>query len=85
MKTVQKTFGFLDSGMTLGLILNLVFAVVIKASMKMMWGIINTMQIITYVTYMNMKMPQNVIVCLKTIHDISNLSIIPKNLSEKIL
>jgi hypothetical protein len=53
--------------------------------MKMMWGVINTMQIITYMTWMNMKMPQNVVVCLKTIHDISNLSIIPKDFTEKVL
>jgi len=36
-------------------------------------------------TWMNMKMPQNVVVCLKTIHDISNLSIVPKNFTEKVL
>ena len=85
MRTVQKTFGILDSGMTSGLMVNLVLAMLISAPMKMMWGVINTMQIITYMTWMNMKMPQNVVVCLKTIHDISNLSIIPKDLTEKVL
>ena len=71
--------------MTSGLIVNLVLAILVKASMKMIWGIINTMQIITYMSWMNMKMPQNVVVCLKTIHDISNLSIIPKDLTDKVL
>jgi hypothetical protein len=71
--------------MTSGLMVNLVLAMLISAPMKMMWGIINTMQIITYMTWMNMKMPQNVVVCLKTIHDISNLSIIPKDLTDKVL
>jgi hypothetical protein len=71
--------------MTSGLMINLVLAMVISAPMKMMWGIINTMQIITYMTWMNMKMPQNVVVCLKTINDISNLSIIPKDLTDKVL
>jgi hypothetical protein len=77
MLTVEKTFGLLDSGMTSGLMVNLALAMVISAPMKMMLGMINTMQIITYMTWMNMKMPQNVVVWLKTIHDISNLSIIP--------
>ena len=85
MRTVEKTFRILDSGMTSGLMTNLVLALLIKSSMKRMWGIINTMQIITYMTWMNMKMPQNVVVCLKIIHDISNLSIIPKDLTEKVL
>ena len=71
--------------MTSGLMVNLLLVMLIRASMKMMWGVINTMQIITYMTWMNMKMPQNVVVCLKTIHDISNLSIIPKDLTDKVL
>ena len=85
MRTMEKTFGIVDSGMTSGVMVNLVLAMLISAPMKMMWGIINTMQIITYMTWMNMKMPQNVVVCLKTIHDISNLSIIPKDLTDKVL
>jgi hypothetical protein len=85
MLTVEKTFGLIDSGMTSGLMVNLALAMVISAPMKMMWGMINTMQIITYTTWMNMKMPQNVVVCLKNIHDISNLSIIPKGITEKVL
>ena len=85
MLTVEKTFGLIDSGMTSGLIVNLALAMVISAPMKMMWGMINTMQIITYMTWMNMKIPQNVVVCLKTIHDISNLSIVPKDLTENVL
>jgi hypothetical protein len=85
MRTVEKTFRILDSGMTSGLMLNLALAMLIRAPMKMMWGVINTMQIITYMTWMNMKIPQNVVVCLKTIHDISNLSIVPKDLTENVL
>jgi hypothetical protein len=85
MRTMEKTFGIVDSGMTSGLMVNLVLAMLISAPMKMMWDVINTMQIITFMTWMNMKMPQNVVLCLKTIHDISNLSIVPKNLTEKVL
>ena len=85
MRTMEKTFSIIDSGMTWGLMVNLLLVMLIRASMKMMWGVINTMQIITYMTWMNMKMPQNVVVCLNTIHDISNLSIIPKDLTDKVL
>jgi hypothetical protein len=57
----------------------------ISTPMKMIWGMINTMQIITYMTWMNMKMPQNVVMCLKTIQKISNVSIVSEGLIDKVL
>ena len=47
MRTMEKSFSIIDSGMTWGLMVNLLLVMLIRASMKMMWGVINTMQIIT--------------------------------------
>jgi hypothetical protein len=63
----------------------LALAMMISTPMKMIWVMINTMQIITYMTWMNMKMPQNVVMCLKTIQEISNVSIVSEGLIEKVL
>ena len=43
MKTIEAAFKFVDSSMTTGLIVNLVLALVIRAPMKQMWNMINTL------------------------------------------
>ena len=68
--------------MTSGLIVNILLAVVIRAPMKLMWNMINTLQIVTFMPDLNMKLPQNLVICLKTIKEISNLSILPKSVTD---
>jgi hypothetical protein len=68
--------------MTTGLIVNIVLAVVIRAPMKLMWSMINTLQIVTFMPDLNMKLPQNLVICLQTIKEISNLSILPKSVTD---
>jgi hypothetical protein len=53
MRSMEKTFGFIDSTMTYGIIVNIILAVVIKASMKQMWNMINTIQILTFMPTLN--------------------------------
>jgi hypothetical protein len=43
MRTLEKSFNFIDSTMTSGVIVNVVLAVVIRAPMKLMWNMINTL------------------------------------------
>jgi hypothetical protein len=43
MRSMEKTFGLIDSTMTFSMILNIVLAVVIRAPMKQMWNMINTL------------------------------------------
>ena len=54
MRSMEKTFGFIDSTMTSGVIVNIVLAVVIRAPMKLMWNMINTLQILTFMPMLNM-------------------------------
>jgi hypothetical protein len=85
MKTMEKTFGFIDSTMTSGIIVNIVLAVVIRAPMKLMWNMINTLQILTFMPMLNMQIPTNLKVCLETIKEVSNLSILPKGVTDWLL
>jgi hypothetical protein len=85
MRSIEKTFGFIDSTMTSGMILNIVLAIVIRAPMKHMWNMINTLQILTFMPMLNMQIPTNLKVCLETIKEVSNLSILPKSVTDWIL
>lgn len=76
---MEKSFGFIDSTMTSGVIVNIVLALVIRAPMKLMWNMINTLQILTFLPMLNMQVPTNLKVCLETIKEVSNLSILPKS------
>jgi len=82
---MEKTFGFIDSTMTSGMIVNIILAVVIRAPMKLMWNMINTLQILTFMPMLNMQIPTNLKVCLETIKEVSNLSILPKGVTDWIL
>ena len=82
---MEKTFGFIDSTMNSGMIVNIILAVVIRAPMKLMWNMINTLQILTFMPVLNMQIPTNLKVCLETIKEVSNLSILPKGVTDWIL
>ena len=43
MRAMEKGFSFIDSTMTSGVIVNIVLALVIRAPMKLMWNMINTL------------------------------------------
>ena len=85
MRTVAKTFSLIDSTMTSGIIINLVLALVIRAPMKLMWNMINTLQILTFMPLMNMGIPTNLRICLDTIKEVSNLGILPKSVTDYLL
>ena len=85
MQALEKTFGLIDSTMTSGLIVNVVLALVIRAPMKQMWNMINTLQFLTYMPELNMKLPQNLVICLNTIKEISNLSVVPKSVIDWVI
>ena len=43
MKAVESAFSFVDSSLSSGVIVNIVLAVVIRAPMKLMWFMLNTL------------------------------------------
>jgi hypothetical protein len=68
--------------MTSGIIVNLVLAIVLRAPMKQMWNMINTLQILTFMPSLNIQIPTNLRVCLITIKEVTNLSLIPQSLTD---
>eukprot|EP00347_Sterkiella_histriomuscorum_P004566 403359976 len=53
-------------------------------SLKQIWSLLNTLQIITHIPLLGITIPSNLMICLQTIIDISNVKIIPKELTDYI-
>lgn len=67
MKAMLKSFTVLDTTMTGGVVANAFIAAAMGASMKRMWSLLNSLQIITHIPLLAIKLPANLRVCLKTI------------------
>ena len=59
MRVVEKAFSMVDGSLQSGIIVNAVLAVVLGASMKRMWALINTLQILTNVPLLGFVVPTN--------------------------
>jgi hypothetical protein len=53
--------------------------------MKQIWGIINTLQILTLLPMIVPRTPANVKMCLQILEDVSNLKIIPQGIVDEVL
>jgi hypothetical protein len=84
MNVIGKAFSFLDTTLTGGVVANTFIAAAMGASMKRMWSLLNTVQIITHIPLLAVNLPSNLKVCLNTIISVSSLSIIPKSLIDKV-
>lgn len=58
--------------------LNIVLAIVLGVSLKRLWTMINTLQIIAHFPMLKINFPSNALLCFKSIIDIANMNIIPK-------
>jgi hypothetical protein len=67
MKMVEKAFSMLDNTLSSGVAVNVVLAVVLGGSMKRMWALINTLQILTHISLLAFVLPTNLSVCLSLI------------------
>ena len=71
--------------MTSSLVINFFLAAVMKLSMKRIWGLIYTLQILTILPKLIKTLPSNLVVCLRTLQDVSNLKIIPKGTVKQVI
>lgn len=85
MKTVTKTFTAVGNSLQSGIIINAVLAVVLGASMKRMWALINALQILTNIPNLGLVVPTNLQVCLTLIIQISSLNIIPPSVVDSVV
>jgi hypothetical protein len=84
MMIAENVFAAIDVSMRSGFFINAILAVVLGSSMKRMWSLINTMQILTFIPELGFQIPTNLQVCLEKIKEISNVNIFPESWSEKI-
>lgn len=74
-----KTFASsANSALTGAVTTNIFLSLFLGVSMKKMWMMITTLQIIVHLPMLKILLPANTIMCFKTIVDISNMNIIPK-------
>ena len=71
--------------MTSSLVINFFLAAVMKLSMKRIWGLVNTLQILSMLPKLIKTLPSNLVVCLRTLQDVSNLKIIPKETVKNVM
>ncbi len=65
--------------------MNLILALVIRAPMKQMWNMINSLQILTFMPSLTIQIPTNLRVCLLSIKEVANLSLLPQSLTDTIV
>jgi hypothetical protein len=75
---IKKAFGHIATGITGSIIINFFLAVVLKFSMKYVWGILHFLQIVTHMPMLMPILPANYQIVLKLIYDVARLKIIPK-------
>ena len=59
--------------------LNVALALVLGMSLKQLWMLMNTLQIITHMPLLNFTFPSNFILFTDTLKSISNMDILPEN------
>lgn len=64
-KKTRAVFQIMDKGMTSSLIANFFLAAFLGIAMKQIWGVINTLQILTLLPIMIPTLPSNLQVCLQ--------------------
>jgi hypothetical protein len=67
------------------LLSNLFLSIFLGIAMKRIWTFINTLQILVMLPKLSVSYPNNVLLLLQNLYDISNLKLIPESLSQKIL
>jgi hypothetical protein len=85
MKMVEETFSFIDSSLTTAVIVNAALGVVLGASMKRMWALISTLQILTHLPLLNFVLPTNLSICLLIVVKLSSLNVVPKSLVDSVV
>jgi hypothetical protein len=67
------------------LISNLFLSIFLGIAMKRIWTLINTLQILVMLPKLSVSYPNNFLLLLQNLYDISNVKIIPENFSLKVL
>ena len=84
-KVLQKAAEAASGTLIATITINIVLSIVLGVSMKRLWTMINTIQIITHYPMQSISYPSNALLCFKSIVDVANMNIIPKAYIKKVL
>ena len=70
--------GGANSALTGAISTNIFLSVLFGVSMKRLWMMITTLQLLTHLPLLEIYLPPNAVMCFAAIVDISNMNIIPK-------
>lgn len=73
------------SALTGAITSNIFLSVIMGVSIKKIWLMITTLQVIVHMPLLTIFMPANAVMCFAAIVDISNMNIIPKDIMSAIL
>ena len=65
--------------------MNMIVQMLLGFSMKKLWMLIGTLQIITHLAMLSIVFPSNALLCLNSLQDFSNMQLIPKQYVKSIL
>jgi hypothetical protein len=77
LASIEKNFDYFKTGVNTLLFGNLILNILLSSSIQMLWGTINTLQLIVLVTLFNLSYPDNAMFAFKLIAKITRFSIIP--------
>ena len=75
--TMKKAGSYLKNSANTILFGNLVLNIFMSSSIQMLWGTINTLQLIVMTTLFNLNFPANCIVMFNIVADISQFQVVP--------
>ncbi len=64
---------------------NIFLSIVLGVSIKKLWMLISTLQIIVHFPMLGISLPSNVLLCFSMIIEVSNLNIIPKKYIKQLI
>ncbi|CDW88878.1 UNKNOWN [Stylonychia lemnae] len=68
---------------TVTVVSNFALSIILSISMRQLWKLVNTLQLITYIPMLSVALPQNAMICFNSLIQISNLDLIPKETLSK--
>eukprot|EP00347_Sterkiella_histriomuscorum_P008911 403343271 len=84
-RALQALAAGASSAITGAISTNILLSLVMGLSLKKLWMLIQTLQIIVHLPLLQIPLPSNVLLAMKAIIDVSNLNIIPKEYINKVL
>eukprot|EP00347_Sterkiella_histriomuscorum_P007330 403349364 len=79
-KLLASTVTSLGNSMTGSFAANIILSVVLGVSLKNLWTLMNTLQLLVYLPLMSISLPFNVLLMCQALIDVVNFNVIPKDL-----